>query len=68
MRVNYLSPVAMAMAVLPPDDRAWSGTIVNVSSLGGRLGITTEAADLWPRSSPSVASARRWPPTSTGRG
>lgn len=44
MRVNYLSPVAMAMAVLPRMTERGSGTIVNVSSLGGRLGITTEAA------------------------
>jgi short-subunit dehydrogenase len=44
MRVNYLSPVAMALAVLPRMTERGSGTIVNVSSLGGRLGITTEAA------------------------
>jgi short-subunit dehydrogenase len=44
MRVNYLSPVAMCLAVLPRMLARGSGTIVNVSSLGGRLGITTEAA------------------------
>ncbi len=44
MRVNYLSPVAMSLAVLPRMLERGSGTIVNVSSLGGRLGITTEAA------------------------
>ena len=44
MRVNYLSPVAMTLAVLPRMVERGSGTIVNVSSLGGRLGITTEAA------------------------
>ena len=44
MRVNYLSPVAIALAVLPRMLERKSGTIVNVSSLGGRLGITAEAA------------------------
>jgi short-subunit dehydrogenase len=44
MRINYLSPVAIALAVLPRMLERSSGTIVNVSSLGGRLGITTEAA------------------------
>src|ERR1035437_4645091 len=44
MRVNYLSPVAMTLAVLPRMVERGAGTIVNVSGLGGRLGITTEAA------------------------
>jgi len=44
MRINYLSPVAVSLAVLPRMLARGSGTIVNVSSLGGRLGITTEAA------------------------
>ncbi len=44
MRINYLSPVAISLAVLPRMLARDSGTIVNVSSLGGRLGITTEAA------------------------
>jgi short-subunit dehydrogenase len=44
MRINYLSPVAITLAVLPRMLGRGSGTIVNVSSLGGRLGITAEAA------------------------
>ena len=44
MRVNYFSPVAISLAVLPRMLERGSGTIVNVSSLGGRLGITSEAA------------------------
>ena len=42
--LNYLSPVAITLAVLPRMIERRQGTIVNVSSLGGRLGITTEAA------------------------
>ena len=44
MRINYFSPVAMSLAVLPRMLERSAGTIVNVSSLGGRLGITAEAA------------------------
>lgn len=44
MTVNYLSPVAITLALLPRMVERGSGTIVNVSSLGGRLGIATEAA------------------------
>jgi short-subunit dehydrogenase len=44
MRINYFSPVAITLAVLPRMLERRSGTIVNVSSLGGRLGITAEAA------------------------
>jgi short-subunit dehydrogenase len=44
MRINYFSPVAITLAVLPRMLERGSGTIVNVSSLGGRLGIATEAA------------------------
>jgi short-subunit dehydrogenase len=44
MTVNYLSPVAITLALLPRLLGRGSGTIVNVSSLGGRLGIATEAA------------------------
>jgi short-subunit dehydrogenase len=44
MTVNYFSPVAITLALLPGLLARGSGTIVNVSSLGGRLGIATEAA------------------------
>jgi short-subunit dehydrogenase len=44
MRINYFSPVAITLAALPRMLELGSGTIVNVSSLGGRLGITAEAA------------------------
>jgi short-subunit dehydrogenase len=44
MTINFFSPVAITLAVLPRMVARRSGTIVNVSSLGGRLGITTEAA------------------------
>jgi short-subunit dehydrogenase len=44
MRVNYLSPVAMTLALLPRMLERGSGTIVNVGSVGGRLGIGRETA------------------------
>jgi short-subunit dehydrogenase len=44
MRTNFLSPVAMGLALLPHMLRRDAGVIVNVSSLGGRLGIRNEAA------------------------
>jgi short-subunit dehydrogenase len=44
MTINFFSPVAITLALLPRMLERKSGTIVNVSSLGGRLGITTEAA------------------------
>jgi len=44
MRVNYLSPVAITMALLPRMLERGSGTIVNVGSVGGRLGIGRETA------------------------
>ena len=44
MTVNYLSPVAITLAVLPRMLERGGGVLVNVSSLGGRLGIVTEAA------------------------
>ncbi len=44
MTVNFTSPVAITLALLPRLLDRGSGTIVNVSSLGGRLGIPHEAA------------------------
>jgi short-subunit dehydrogenase len=44
MTLNYFSPVAITLALLPRMLARSSGTFVNVSSLGGRLGIATEAA------------------------
>jgi short-subunit dehydrogenase len=44
MRVNFFSPVAMTLALLPRMLERGQGCIVNVSSLGGRLGIPIEAA------------------------
>jgi short-subunit dehydrogenase len=44
MRVNFESPVRMTMAVLPRMLDRDRGVIVNVSSLGGRLGIQQESA------------------------
>jgi short-subunit dehydrogenase len=44
MRVNFLSPVRMTLAVLPRMLSRGTGTIVNVGSLGGRVGISHEAA------------------------
>jgi short-subunit dehydrogenase len=44
MTLNYFSPVAITLALLPRMLARRSGSIVNVSSLGGRLGIATEAA------------------------
>ncbi len=44
MRTNFHSPIAMSLAVLPRMLERDRGVIVNVSSLGGRLGIANEAA------------------------
>jgi short-subunit dehydrogenase len=44
MRLNYLSPVTMALTLLPRMIERGRGTIVNVASLGGRLGIAKESA------------------------
>src|SRR3954463_4691950 len=44
MAVNFFAPARMTMAILPRMLERDSGVIVNVSSLGGRLGIIHEAA------------------------
>jgi short-subunit dehydrogenase len=44
MDVNFHSPVRMGQAVLPRMVAQRRGTIVNVASLGGRVGIVHEAA------------------------
>jgi short-subunit dehydrogenase len=44
MAVNFFAPARMALALLPRMLARRSGTIVNVSSMGGRLGIIHEAA------------------------
>ncbi len=44
MTVNYYAPVAIILALLPRMVARGSGTIVNVSSVGGRMGIATESA------------------------
>ena len=66
MRVNFLSPVRMTLALLPRMVERDAGVIVNVSSLGGRLGIATEAAYSaskllcgWSESGPGLGHRRR---------
>jgi len=44
MRINFTSPVRMIMTLLPRWLERGSGCVVNVSSMGGRLGIAHEAA------------------------
>jgi short-subunit dehydrogenase len=44
MRINFLSPVRMTLRILPRMLERGEGSVVNVASLGGRLGIPQEAA------------------------
>jgi short-subunit dehydrogenase len=44
MRVNFFAPMRMTLALLPRMIQHGSGMIVNVSSVGGRLGIVHETA------------------------
>jgi short-subunit dehydrogenase len=44
MRVNFFAPMRLTLAVLPRMLDRGEGLIVNVSSMGGRLGIIHEAA------------------------
>lgn len=44
MRVNFTAPVRMTLAVLPRMLSRDEGVIVNVASMGGRVGIVHEAA------------------------
>jgi short-subunit dehydrogenase len=44
LRVNFLSPVRMTLTILPRMLERGGGIIVNVGSMGGKVGIAHEAA------------------------
>jgi short-subunit dehydrogenase len=44
MRVNFFAPMRLTLAILPRMLERNTGMIVNVSSVGGRLGIVHESA------------------------
>jgi short-subunit dehydrogenase len=44
MRINFFAPMRLSLAVLPRMLERRAGIIVNVASVGGRLGIVHEAA------------------------
>ena len=44
MRINFLSSTAMTLALIPRMLSRATGVIVNVASIAGRFGVTTEAA------------------------
>jgi short-subunit dehydrogenase len=44
MRINFLAPVHLILGLLPKMRERGSGVIVNVASMGGRLGILHESA------------------------
>jgi short-subunit dehydrogenase len=44
MRVNFFAPMRLTLALLPRMVKRGEGMIVNVSSVGGRLGIVHESA------------------------
>jgi short-subunit dehydrogenase len=45
MRVNFLAPAQMTVAILPGMLRRHSGTIVNVASIAGRIGAPAMSTD-----------------------